>query len=484
MDFDDILREKEETILQSSEANQHTWENALLAASRFSAGRLCSKGKGTKSEGKSFPSEPRRDGSFNICYWVSVEGADTQWVVRFPKPIASDSVIQMKLRSEVATLQFLYQSTRVPVPKVIGYGEGDKNLPPFLIMENIDGMRLSLLWMGGNSLRQPIVDKILRSLAEIQFELLLHPFNKIGMLDIATDSDDGPTVINVLSLDALEHCRDGVRPIIHSPFTKASEYYVHKLEVWNSRLREQRNSVSSHSDGRRKFISGEIVREFLTHCGGPVQDEGPFYLVHPDLHGKNVIIDPGEWSVKAIIDWEGACILPLESARSPPKCLHNTKPTALLLGSNDYQNFLKRLQLYSHQFSLVAQDHGKALEFQISNSITTTLFFTWAIDDVRDFDQLIWQHIAPSIYTELKRRYDSILDRPERDDEGPLETSIEYLLTDFVEGLYCSGRYDTSTLDHWIKRKLEDLEIYRREFQNRQIVSDDKEGVSLGDHTD
>jgi hypothetical protein len=133
MDFDEFRRKKEKIGVDATAANGLTWENALAAASRFSGGRTCSKEQGTKPESKNFQPEAWREGSFNVCFWVNVEGVDQQWVVRFPKPIAERSIIKMKLRAEVATLQFLHQNTRVPVPKVIGYGEGDEKIPPFLI---------------------------------------------------------------------------------------------------------------------------------------------------------------------------------------------------------------------------------------------------------------------------------------------------------------------------------------------------------------
>ena len=86
--LDAILRNIEITARDVYIVSQLTWENALSAPSLFSEGRVVQKGSGSKGESKSFPAEPRREGSFNICYWVNVDGMDTQWIVRFPKPIA------------------------------------------------------------------------------------------------------------------------------------------------------------------------------------------------------------------------------------------------------------------------------------------------------------------------------------------------------------------------------------------------------------
>jgi len=187
MDFDSIHRVQQEIVIEASKGTRITWESALRAASLFTKGRACSRGKGSKGEAENYPAESRREGSFNICFWISIEGSDTQWVVQFPKPVASDSLIQMKLRSEIATLQFLQQKTRVPVPQVIGYSEGDSELPPFMITTNVDGMRLGVLNM--IELPPKALDSILRSLGEIQLELLSHPFQQIGMLDLPIEGD-------------------------------------------------------------------------------------------------------------------------------------------------------------------------------------------------------------------------------------------------------------------------------------------------------
>jgi len=65
MDFDDRRRKREKIDHnESANINGLTWENAISAAARFSGGRTCSKGNGTKPESKNFDPEARREGSF------------------------------------------------------------------------------------------------------------------------------------------------------------------------------------------------------------------------------------------------------------------------------------------------------------------------------------------------------------------------------------------------------------------------------------
>jgi hypothetical protein len=464
MDFDSIHRGQQEIVIEASKGTRITWESALRAASRFAEGRACSPGKGSEGETANYPAESRREGSFNVCFWIGIEGLDTQWVVRFPKPVAADSLIQMKLRSEVATMRFLQQKTRVPVPQVIGYNEGDNELPPFMITTNVDGMRLGILNM--IDLQPKVLDSLLRSLGGIQLELLSHPFQQIGMLDLPSDGDF--PIITPFSLDELEHCRDNVLPVLHPPFAKASYYYNYKIDVWTRRLREQRNPINSYVDGRRKFINGDLIREFISRSGGPRQEDGPFYLVHPDLHGKNIIIERGTWTVKAIIDWEGTCILPLDSALNPPKGLCNMPPNGLAPYSSHFLRYQDRLRRYAKQFSNVAQ-YILDPKLHVSETLPPTSFLTWALDDVRNLDQIVWQHIVPQIYTEVQQAYDSILQH-DNHSEIPVQAAIEARVNEFVDTLYHSGRYNSQEIDPWITRKLEDLQRYLDDVKEQESV--------------
>ena len=455
MDFDRIHRASQEELVTAFKDNDATWESAFKAASFYSSGRACIKGNGGGGESARFHREPQRDGSFNICYWIKVAGEEREWVVRFPKPYAPLAILQTKVRSEAATLQYLRRHTQVPVPRLIGYSDG---IPPFLIIEHVEGWRLNIIW--GRRDAGLVQNAILKSLAKIQHELLSHPFDKIGMLE-KSDSDE---IIGPLSIDALEHCRDGVIPNLPSPFETASEYYEHKLEVAVRRLRIQRNSIASIPDGQRRFLVPHVVREYMRREGNSKNDAGPFYLVHPDLHGSNVIIDTATFTIASILDWEGACIVPIEDACALPRCLHNHLVDDLLPNSEKWQTFNHRAKTYAKFFSDIARSHQT--EFAVSESITTKLFFTWAIADVRFIDPLIWQHIAPFTYPELRRDYDRIYAQNDYEHTSfdELEDFISSVINKFVEN-QVKVNLLRSELDQDVGKKMKDLKEYLKELE-------------------
>jgi hypothetical protein len=464
MDYDDIHRERQRLLVATFKDNDATWEKAMIAASLFSDGKPCREGKGAGGEAAPFPREPQRDGSFNICYWIKVDGIDAEWVVRFPKPFAPRQVLQTKLRSEVATLQYLSQHTRVPVPRLIGYGEGNDKLPPFLIIEHCEGWRLNIIW-GAKIKNSWAEDTIMQSLAEIQHELLLHPFNRIGMLDVSAGLNAEQEMVGPVSLDALEHCRDGVTPYTPAPIHTASNYYEFKLEVATHRLRTQRNSIDSISDGRRKFLNPHIIREYLRANGRLKDDGSPFYLAHPDLHGANVIIDLATFRIVSILDWEGACILPCNDACALPRCLDNTLLDDLVPRSESWRIYNDRAKRYSKLFAKVARAHHT--DFAVANTITTDLFFTWAINDVRTLDSLTWQHLAPSLYPDLRKEYDRLCCRD--DHPGcPADTdAIASVVNKFVEMRCLEGSLGPA-LDEEVDKKMLHLQEYKKELASKK----------------
>jgi hypothetical protein len=131
--------------------------------------------------------------------------------------------------------------------------------------------------------------------------------------------------------------------------------------------------------------------------------------------------------------------------------------------------------LYHHAFNSVGRfldanrgadiENRKVAKWTMPTSLTGN-FCVWAIDDVRDLDQLVWQHIAPALYVELRQGYDGILSEQrahELDDAS--QDALRTLLSNFVDKLYRSGQYDVGAIDFWVSKKLEDLEAYRRKCE-------------------
>src|SRR5947207_12445844 len=112
--FDELLRRESADRVERYKLECLGWETALSAARKFSNGRPCVAGEGS---GAGVSRQPQLQGAFNSCFWVQVEDEPQQWVVRFPlKGVVSDETTLVRMRSEIATIQFLRRYTKVPVP--------------------------------------------------------------------------------------------------------------------------------------------------------------------------------------------------------------------------------------------------------------------------------------------------------------------------------------------------------------------------------
>ena len=477
MEPNEILREESNARVDQFKRDV-SWKTALRAAETFSNGRNCSNGRGIRM-GNVINSKVQ--GTFNLCYWVQVEGESTEWVVRFPiRGITSDEKTLLRWRSEIATIQFLCENTKVPVPNLIGYSDGHDELPIYTVMESIDGVTMNLFLAANPA---PILlENVFKELASIQLELLSHPSTQIGMLDLPAENlphhaskVPNPT-IGPYSLDAVEHELDGVYTTIPDPFTSSRDYYNYKISLWMERLERQQNSITSSENGRRKFLNQIILRKFITEIDQPIEDKGLFYLVHPDLHASNIILDLETFHIKALIDWEGACFLPLASSCIPPKALFRVKPSCLSPRSSSYLEFKERAERYAEilsereydspwsQIINVSLIHGSKMISYLSDNMVR-VFFIWALDDVRYVDQMVWQHIAPYLYPELQQSLDDIFARLEGQSPEELAIVIDdafanFAKDQFVRSLDCS-------VDLWVSRKLMDLKEY--DNANHQI---------------
>jgi Phosphotransferase enzyme family len=463
---DKILRRESAERVERYKLESLGWEMALSAARKLSNGKPCVAGEGS---GTGLARQPQVQGAFNCCFWVQVEGESQQWVVRFPlKGAVSDETTLARMRSEIATIQFLRRHTKIPVPALVGYNVNEDDFPLFMIMESVEGMRMTYLL--ALDIPPRILDQVCKDLARIHLELLSHPSGRIGMLDLSEIPDSPSPTLGPYSLDAIEHERDGVYTSKSEPFASAQTYYKYKCSVWRQRLEGQRNAITSIGDGRRKILDERILSEGISRISRAQDDHGPFYLVHPDLHASNVILHPETMHVVAIIDWEGACFLPLTSSCTPPKALFPCQVRDLVPGSINYMNYCSRSKRYAKMFS--AEEKKLLAESSSDSTVAAkmrlyleddSVLAIWALDDVRTVDLVVWQHLAPRLFPDLRARLDATIAQFPEDEERA--HAVTKLFADFALERLIAIHGESKERDSWIKAKLTVLKDYKKELQ-------------------
>lgn len=395
MDYDDIRRAKITEEVSAQIESILTISLAFKAAAKFSNGASITEGEGLLGKSKR--------GTFNICYWVRVEGSAEQWVVRFPLiGMLPMDVMTAKFSCEIATLKFLHEKTSVRVPKLIGYSLGDDDIPiPFMITQNVQGLPLSVYW-GRFSEDPTCVERILDSLAQQYLELLSHPFDRLGSLRLTADGQGWEIGTSPISVDQFDASRDGLKITLSEPHTTSLEYYTTQTHVFERYTNEQRNSVYSDRDGILKYLAPELFRRVIPHFINGRFNNGPFYLFHFDLHANNVITNR-QWQVEAILDWEFTSTMPIEVACSPPRCIMDRyRVDEMRLDSNNYTSYEARLRIFTGKVRKHLADSYSDLS-QLAHVILTHLdgalserraFFAWSASDIRYMFHIVWKHLA------------------------------------------------------------------------------------------
>jgi hypothetical protein len=97
-----------------------------------------------------------------------------------------------------------------------------------------------------------------------------------------------------------------------------------------------------------------------------------------------------------------------------------------------------------------------------------SVFLIWALDDVRYVDDMVWQHLAPCLYTDLKMRLDEAIAKFEGKGED-IEEAIDDVFAKFALQRLAAPCYNMEKVESWLRRKLNDLKEYDRQVEHNKI---------------
>lgn len=102
----------------------------------------------------------------------------------------------------------------------------------------------------------------------------------------------------------------GPLPGLGGPFSTATEYLV----AWAQAARFP--NMEGASDEIKASITEfpHLIEALAANI--PIQDHGPFPLVHDDFGHNNIVVDD-DYNILGVIDWENACSMPWESVYFP-----------------------------------------------------------------------------------------------------------------------------------------------------------------------
>lgn len=126
------------------------------------------------------------EGKHHRVYKLTLKN-NKELVLRIPYKLESDFAIENKIKSEVATLDFMNVKLGLNVPRVVAYGPTRSNLlqTPFILMEYIEGELLMKQWdplVGDGAEADAKLKAVLDPISEFQEKILATTFSRSGSL--------------------------------------------------------------------------------------------------------------------------------------------------------------------------------------------------------------------------------------------------------------------------------------------------------------
>ncbi|KAB5554604.1 phosphotransferase enzyme family-domain-containing protein [Coniochaeta sp. 2T2.1] len=267
-------------------------------------------------------------GLFNKLYIL--EHARDRLVMRVSLPVYPHH----KTRAEVATLRWVDENTRIPVPKVFGFDDSNDNEIGFewILMELMEGIPAHLRWRS-MTMEQKVA--FTEQIATFQAELSgcgkpEKIFRGIGSLeDKEVDQRNDAEGLHMATAGLLvshelfmgDHLG---YDIPRGPFRSSHDWLSAVLNI----VILHQTAVLETTDDEDEREDAEVIlataRKLLCLLPGafpPVLDEPEITgLYHHDLHLNNILVDEGG-SITAVLDWECVSALPLWMTTNIPKFL-------------------------------------------------------------------------------------------------------------------------------------------------------------------
>ncbi|KAL9107693.1 MAG: hypothetical protein Q9227_007408 [Pyrenula ochraceoflavens] len=358
-------------------------------------------------------------GSFNLSLRIGLGSQNRSALIRFPKP-GHSTWREEKVKNEVQIMEYLSQHTAIPLPCVRTWGmteESPKQLGPFIIIDFIDGIRLSTV------LKQPtkddqedvildpgidnkILDTIYDQIADYMLQMSMFEFPRIGALSKDLTSNTWTVNGRPLTYNMNELATSTNFPIDQfptKPFDCASDYFSAAARQHLIHLRSQRNLAEDEEDARRRFIARHRFMGLIPkYC---IDDNGPFKIFCDDMQPSNMLINPDTLRITAVLDFEFTNVMPAQFTYDPPWWLLLLGPDMWLerYSMSEFMNryvprmeqFLRALErVEARSASNEEPSEQPRLSVRMRDSWDTGRFwFNYAARKSLDIDAIYWQKL-------------------------------------------------------------------------------------------
>jgi hypothetical protein len=355
-------------------------------------------------------------GSFNLSLRIGFGDRRQSALIRFAKP-GHTMWRDEKVTNEVQFIEYLSQHTTIPLPRVLSWGlteESPQQLGPFIIMDFIDGTRLSTILKKPTKddqedvILNPDIDNatldiIYDQLADYMLQISQLNFPRIGAVSKDYASNTWSITGRPLTYNMNELATSTGYPIDRfptAPFDRASDYFRSVANEHLIHLQTQQNLADDAEDAQRRFIARHRFAQLIPkYC---IEDAGLFKPFCDDLQPSNMLVDPKTLQITAVLDFEFTNTMPAQFVYDPPWWLLLLGPD-MWLERRTIEEFLAHYKPKMEQFlralerveaktgSKGKQSKEPCLSAQMRDSWKTRRFwFNYAARKSLDVDAIYW----------------------------------------------------------------------------------------------
>lgn len=275
-------------------------------------------------------------GAFNKLYTVRCDIGD--YMMRISLPVDP----RYKTLSEVATLDFVWQHTEIPVPMVIAFDASNENDLGFewMLMEMMPGVPLADVWW---TISWSAKQTLAKRLALFTAQLFRKKFTSLGNLYHADERSDGPydggtSAKGRLSTGFLVgrivstpfFWVDNVKQVAQrGPFRSSQEWLSAHLLFNRNNVEKTLETSDDEDDLEDANETSQNIQKMLSLLPSffptdPGQVPEVSALRHDDLSDRNILVDQ-DGNLTAVLDWECVSALPLWKVCQVPALLESTE---------------------------------------------------------------------------------------------------------------------------------------------------------------
>ncbi|KAK1509298.1 hypothetical protein CABS01_16852 [Colletotrichum abscissum] len=220
------------------------------------------------------------------------------WIARFRITKATSPPQEVRdfiIRSEAATMSYLCQNTRLPVPRI--YDWSDESNPEnnigvsYILMEKLDGRPLD--WRAATPTQR---EKIMQQVADIYIEIERHPFGSMGSL---VTSSRNPHHLEVQGLAQHTTYQSETGHAL-GPFSSPVDGSAAIIETYLTMIASGELIASRPIDA---YLTHRFRLDVIDRLWTGSTAEKRFFLKHPDDKGDHILVND-DFDIVGIIDWE------------------------------------------------------------------------------------------------------------------------------------------------------------------------------------